>query len=73
MCSTSCCRCWTTAGSPTRQGRTVDFKNTILILTSNLGSQELLDGIDETTAKSDPDAKEQVSDAAAPDASAPSS
>ena len=30
------------------QGRTVDFKNTIIILTSNLGSQYLLDGIDET-------------------------
>ena len=29
------------------QGRTVDFKNTIIILTSNLGSQFLLDGIDE--------------------------
>ena len=28
------------------QGRTVDFKNTILILTSNLGSNFLLDGID---------------------------
>ena len=27
------------------QGRTVDFKNTIIILTSNLGSAELLDGI----------------------------
>ena len=27
------------------QGRTVDFKNTIIILTSNLGSQNLLDGI----------------------------
>ena len=27
------------------QGRTVDFKNTIIILTSNLGSQQLLDGI----------------------------
>ena len=27
------------------QGRTVDFKNTIIILTSNLGSSELLDGI----------------------------
>ena len=27
------------------QGRTVDFKNTIIILTSNLGSQELLNGI----------------------------
>ncbi len=27
------------------QGRTVDFKNTILILTSNLGSQQILDGI----------------------------
>ncbi len=29
------------------QGRTVDFKNTIIILTSNLGSQELLEGINE--------------------------
>ena len=28
------------------QGRTVDFKNTIIIMTSNLGSQYLLDGID---------------------------
>ena len=29
------------------QGRTVDFKNTILILTSNLGSPQILEGIDE--------------------------
>ena len=29
------------------QGRTVDFKNTIIIMTSNLGSQYLLDGIDD--------------------------
>ena len=29
------------------QGRTVDFKNTILIMTSNIGSTYLLDGIDE--------------------------
>lgn len=29
------------------QGRTVDFKNTILIMTSNIGSMHLLDGIDE--------------------------
>ncbi len=29
------------------QGRTVDFKNTIIIMTSNLGSQYLLEGIDE--------------------------
>ena len=29
------------------QGRTVDFKNTIIILTSNIGSQYLLDGITE--------------------------
>lgn len=28
------------------QGRTVDFKNTILIMTSNIGAQSLLDGID---------------------------
>ena len=30
------------------QGRTVDFKNTILIMTSNIGSSYLLEGIDET-------------------------
>lgn len=30
------------------QGRTVDFKNTIIIMTSNIGSQYLLDGIDES-------------------------
>ena len=30
------------------QGRTVDFKNTILIMTSNIGSSYLLDGISET-------------------------
>jgi ATP-dependent Clp protease ATP-binding subunit ClpB len=29
------------------QGRTVDFKNTIIIMTSNLGAEALLDGIDE--------------------------
>ncbi len=29
------------------QGRTVDFKNTIVIMTSNIGSQDLIDGIDE--------------------------
>ena len=29
------------------QGRTVDFKNTILIMTSNLGAEYLLDGIDD--------------------------
>lgn len=31
-------------------GKTVDFKNTILIMTSNIGSQHLLDGIDENGA-----------------------
>ena len=29
------------------QGRTVDFKNTILIMTSNIGAQDLLDGIEQ--------------------------
>ena len=41
------------------QGRTVDFKNTILILTSNLGSEYLLGGIRED-GTIDPGAKEQV-------------
>ena len=43
------------------QGRTVDFKNTILILTSNLGSQALLDGINEDGEISDA-ARNQVSE-----------
>ena len=42
------------------QGRTVDFKNTIIILTSNLGSSFLLDGIDENGEISE-GAKEKVS------------
>ena len=41
------------------QGRTVDFKNTILILTSNLGSEYLLNGI-RPDGSIDPEAKEQV-------------
>jgi ATP-dependent Clp protease ATP-binding subunit ClpB len=32
-------------GSPTPQGRTVDFKNTIIIMTSNIGSRFLLEGV----------------------------
>ena len=35
------------------QGRTVDFKNTILIMTSNIGAQELLDGIKDDGTISD--------------------
>lgn len=41
------------------QGRTVDFKNTIIILTSNLGSQYLLDGID-ANGEISPQASQQV-------------
>ncbi len=41
------------------QGRTVDFKNTILILTSNLGSHYILDGIEENGEISE-DARAQV-------------
>jgi ATP-dependent Clp protease ATP-binding subunit ClpB len=43
------------------QGRTVDFKNTIIILTSNLGSQFLLDGIDDQGEISE-EARNQVND-----------
>ena len=43
------------------QGRTVDFKNTIIILTSNLGSNYLLDGIDESGEIKE-EAKEQVNE-----------
>ena len=42
------------------QGRTVDFKNTVLILTSNLGSSYILEGIDEKTGEINEDAKEKV-------------
>ena len=40
-------------------GKTVDFKNTIIILTSNIGSQYLLDGIDEN-GDIKPEAKAEV-------------
>ena len=43
------------------QGRTVDFKNTIIILTSNLGSDIILDGIDEKSGEITEDAREKVS------------
>ena len=43
------------------QGRTVDFKNTIIILTSNLGSQFLLDGI-EPNGEISQQAKDQVNE-----------
>ncbi|MFC6202515.1 ATP-dependent chaperone ClpB [Lactiplantibacillus nangangensis] len=41
------------------QGRTVDFKNTILIMTSNLGSEQLLAGVDEQGQLS-PETHQQV-------------
>ncbi len=42
------------------QGRTVDFKNTIIIMTSNLGSSMILDGIDPVSGEITEAAKEQV-------------
>ena len=42
------------------QGRTVDFKNTIIILTSNLGSNYILEGIDEKTGEISEAAKAEV-------------
>lgn len=44
------------------QGRIVDFKNTIIIMTSNLGSDSLLDGTDEN-GEIDDEAREAVQDA----------
>ena len=43
------------------QGRTVDFRNTIIILTSNLGSSNILEGFDKDGKISD-EAKEQVNE-----------
>ncbi|NBI64104.1 ATP-dependent chaperone ClpB [Clostridiales bacterium] len=43
------------------QGRTVDFKNTIVIMTSNIGSQYLIDGIQEDGSVED-SVKQQVED-----------
>ena len=43
------------------QGRTVDFKNTIIILTSNLGSQDLLEGI-EANGEISQEAKDKVNE-----------
>ncbi|MBQ8966305.1 ATP-dependent chaperone ClpB [Ruminococcus sp.] len=44
------------------QGRTIDFKNTVIILTSNLGSPFILEGIDEQTGDISEEAKENVNE-----------
>ena len=44
------------------QGRTVDFKNTILIMTSNIGASYLLDGIDEKGNISEEAEKQVIND-----------
>ena len=44
------------------QGRTVDFKNTVIILTSNLGSPFILEGIDEETGDISDEAREKVNE-----------
>ena len=54
------------------QGRTVDFKNTIIILTSNLGSAAILEGIDENGEITE-EARKQVEAAAQARSSARSS
>lgn len=43
------------------QGRTVDFKNTVIIMTSNIGSMYLLEGVDET-GELKPEAEKAVND-----------
>jgi ATP-dependent Clp protease ATP-binding subunit ClpB len=43
------------------QGRTVDFKNTVIIMTSNIGNMYLLEGMDEN-GEMDPKAEELVND-----------
>jgi ATP-dependent Clp protease ATP-binding subunit ClpB len=48
MCSS---RCSTTGRLTDGQGRTVDFRNTILIMTSNLGSQFLVNDALDAEAK----------------------
>ncbi|SEK60767.1 ATP-dependent chaperone ClpB [Ruminococcus albus] len=44
------------------QGRTIDFKNTVIILTSNLGSPFILEGIDDETGDISEDAREKVNE-----------
>ena len=42
-CSTCCCRSSTTAASPTARAAPSTFKNTVLIMTSNIGSQYIIE------------------------------
>ncbi len=42
------------------QGRTVNFKNCVIIMTSNLGAQSLINGIDSTTGRISEEAKKDV-------------
>ena len=45
MCSTYCCKLLDDGRLTDNQGRTVDFKNTIVIMTSNIGSSDLIENM----------------------------
>ncbi len=50
MYGMSCCRYWMMDGLTDNKGRVVNFKNTIIIMTSNIGShliQEAFEGVTE--------------------------
>ncbi len=57
--STSCSRCSTTAASPTARARVVSFKNTVIIMTSNLGSE----WIAEESARNEEEIKAKIEEA----------
>ena len=43
MCSIFCCRFWMMVVSPMLKGHVVDFSNTVVVMTSNIGSDHILD------------------------------
>ena len=51
MFSTFSSKCWMTDGLTDGQGRTVDFKNTLIIMTSNVGSEYLVNERDDSDLK----------------------
>lgn len=63
-CSTCFCRLWRTGALPSGQGRTTDFRNCVIIMTSNAGARMLADtkplGFTLGEAQEDKDRKNKV-------------
>ena len=62
MCSMCCCRCLDDGRLTDNKGRMVNFKNTIIIMTSNMGSHIIQDAFENVDEDNQEEVVEQAKD-----------